>query len=106
MQSVAEFPTFTAQAAKLFSAEEKTEIINFLAFNPEVGDVIEGTGGVRKVRVPASGRGKRGGARVVYYYHSGATPLYVLLVYAKNVKSDLTKAQRNAIKALVQRLKP
>ena len=90
MQTVAETPTFTKQADKLFRDAEKKDIIDFLANNPEAGDVIAGTGGVRKVRVPASGRGKRGGARVIYYYYDASLPLFALAVYAKNVKSDLS----------------
>ena len=67
MQTVAETPTFSRQAEKLFSEDEKHELINFLAENPLAGDEIPGTGGVRKLRFAASGRGKRGGARVIYY---------------------------------------
>ncbi len=106
MQSVAETPLFMAQAAKLFSEEERVAIIIFLATNPEAGDVIQGTGGVRKVRVPASGRGKRGGARVIYYFHSAAIPLYALAVYAKNVKADLSSDEKKALAALARTLRP
>ena len=106
MQTVAETPLFIAQAEKLFSGEELAAIIDFLAFNPEAGDVIPGTGGIRKVRIAASGRGKRGGARVIYYYHSATIPLYALAVYAKNEKSDLTSGEKKALAGLVQRLKP
>lgn len=60
MQSVIEMSIFTAQADRLFTEEEKAAVIDFLAANPEAGDVIPGTGGVRKMRVPALGRGKRG----------------------------------------------
>jgi hypothetical protein len=65
MQTVAETPTFSRQAEKLFSEDEKHKLINFLAENPLAGDEIPGTGGVRKLRFAASGRGKRGGARVI-----------------------------------------
>ena len=57
MQTVVELPIFTRQAEKLFSAEDKEAVIDFLAFNPEAGDLIPGTGGVRKVRVPVKGKG-------------------------------------------------
>ena len=60
------------------------------------------TGGVRKIRWALGGKGKRGGARVIYYYHSERLPLFLLTAYAKNEKPNLTKAERNAIKRLVQ----
>ena len=67
--------------------------------------VIKGTGGVRKVRVALEGRGKSGGARVVYYFHSEAIPLYLLTVFAKNEKANISKAERNALARLVELLK-
>jgi mRNA-degrading endonuclease RelE of RelBE toxin-antitoxin system len=105
LQTVAETPTFTRQADKLFDEEERRAVIDFLAANPEAGDEIPGTGGVRKVRVAASGRGKRGGARVIYYYLDGSMPLYALLVYAKNVRTDMTPDQKRAVTALATALK-
>lgn len=105
MQTVAETPTFTRQAEKLLSAADKAEVIDFLAQNPEAGDMIPGTGGVRKVRAALKGRGKRGGARVIYYYHSDAIPLFALLIYAKNEKADMTPAEKKVIAGLVEALK-
>jgi mRNA-degrading endonuclease RelE of RelBE toxin-antitoxin system len=105
MQTVAETPTFTRQAEDLFDEDEKQELITFLSLNPLVGNVIAGTGGVRKVRFAASGRGKRGGARVIYYYLDEAMPLYALLVYAKNEKTDLTQDDKRAAATLVAALK-
>ena len=80
MQTVAETPIFSRQASKLFNEEQKRELIDFLATHPDAGDEIPGTGGVRKVRFAASGRGKRGGARVIYYYLDETIPIYALLV--------------------------
>jgi hypothetical protein len=105
MQTVAETPTFTRQAEKLFDADEKDELISFLAENPLAGDVIPDTGGVRKVRFAASGRGKRGGARVVYYFLDDSFPLYALLVYPKNEKANLTAEDKRAAAALVEAIK-
>jgi hypothetical protein len=105
MQTVAETPTFTRQAEKLFSEDEKQELITFLAENPLAGDEIPGTGGVRKARFAASGRGKRGGARVIYYYLDETVPLYALLVYAKNDRTDMTPDQRRAVAALADTIK-
>jgi hypothetical protein len=98
-------PTFTRQAEKLFSEEEKLELISFLAEQPLAGELIPDTGGVRKVRFAASGKGKRGGARVIYYFLDDSTPLYALLVYPKNEKANLTEAEKQAASALVEAIK-
>ena len=104
-QTVAETPTFTKQADKIFSNEAKRDVIDFLAANSKAGDIIPGTGGVRKVRVPTSGRGKRGGARVVHFYYDESTPLFALAVYAKSQKADMTTDEKRKVTALVQILK-
>ena len=105
MQTVAETPTFSRQADKIFGEAEKRELIAFLARNPLAGDEIPGTGGVRKLRFAAAGRGKRGGARVIYYFLDETMPIYALLAYAKAAKTDLTPDERRAVSALVTTLK-
>ena len=105
MHTVAETPIFSRQIDKLFSEDEKRELIVYLAENPLAGDEIPGTGGVRKVRFAASGRGKRGGARVIYYYLDETMPIYALLAYAKNAKDDMTPDEKRAVSALVVVLK-
>ena len=105
MQTVAETPTFTRQTEKLFTENEKQELIAFLAENPQAGDIIPDTGGVRKLRFAASGKGKRGGARVIYYFLDETVPLYALLAYPKNAKSDLTVDEKRAAAALVAAIK-
>lgn len=105
MQTVAETPIFTRQTEKLFSEDEKRELIDFMAENPLAGDEIPGTGGVRKLRFAASGRGKRGGARVIYYFLDETMPLYALLAYAKNAQDDMTPDEKRVVAALVVALK-
>ena len=105
VQTVVETPTFSRQAEKLFSDDEKHDLISFLAANPLAGDVIPDTGGLRKVRYSTSGRGKRGGARVIYYFLDESMPLYALLVYAKAEKADLTPDDKRAASALVHSIK-
>ena len=100
LQTVAETPTFARQASKLFSEEERSELIASLAENPLAGDRIPGTGGVRKLRFASYGRGKRGGVRVIYYFLDYATPIYALLVYGKAAKVDLTHKEKQAVSAL------
>ena len=105
MQTIAETPTFTRQANKLFSDDERRELIDYLAENPMAGDEIPGTGGVRKLRFAASGRGKRGGARVIYFYGGDQIPVYALLAYGKSARTDLSPAERRAVTAIVTAIK-
>ena len=105
MQTVAETPTFSRQADKLFSEDERRELVDHLARNPMVGNEIPGTGGVRKLRFGASGRGKRGGARVIYFHGGERTPVYALLAYPKSAKTDLSPAERRAVAALAEAIK-
>jgi len=93
------------QAAKAFSEIELDQVLDMIARNPECGDLIPGTGGVRKVRVAASGRGKRGGGRVIYFWFDEGNPIYLLFAYPKNQRDDLSAAQRNALKREIATLK-
>jgi len=102
--TVIETPSFLRDAAAALTDEERTEAISFLAANPEAGDIMPDTGGGRELRWRAQGRGKRGGVRVIYYYHNESVPLFLLNVFAKNEKANLTKAERNEMKALLPRL--
>ena len=98
--TVVETPFFIRKSAALLDEEERWDLIGFLAASPEAGDLISGAGGVRKVRWATRGRGKRGGVRVIYYYHNQAVPLFLLTAYAKNQKANLTTAERNDFKKL------
>lgn len=99
--TVVETPFFLRKAAGLLKEEERSRVIAFVGANPEAGDVIQETGGVRKLRWSVQGRGKRGGVRVIYYFHSEVLPIFLLTVYAKNQKSNLTKAERHEFKKLL-----
>ena len=105
MQTVAETSLFVKQAAALFSEEERKDLIDFLATSPHVGDEIPGAGGVRKLRFSAKGKGKRGGARVIYYWYSDNAPIYALLVYGKNEKTDLKPDEAKAVAAFAKAIK-
>jgi hypothetical protein len=95
--TVVETETFLASATRLGIGEtERTALIVYLAGNPRVGAVVPGTGGLRKLRWALPGRGKSGGARVIYYYQNESIPLYVLDIYAKNQKTNLSAAEKKA----------
>src|ERR1035438_6296476 len=100
--AVVETETFLASAARLGIGEtQRSALIIYLAVNPEVGVVVPETGGVRKLRWALPGRGKSGGARVIYYYHNQSIPLYALDIYAKNQKANLSAAERKAARKTV-----
>lgn len=103
--TIAETPEFVRRVARLLSHEEQTALLEYLAANPRAGDLIPGTGGVRKLRWARGGRGKSAGARVIYYFHSDTMPLYLLDIYGKNEKSDLTTAERSELAGVVRMLK-
>lgn len=102
--TVLETPGFLREAAKALTEEERTELIAYLATSPQAGDVVQETGGARKLRWKGQGRGKRGGVRVIYYYHGEGLPLFLLNVFAKNEKVNLTKAERIEMRKLLPRL--
>lgn len=97
--------TFDRDVRRFLSEDELADLIDFLAENPTSGDVIPGTGGIRKLRWGAQGKGKRGGARIIHFYHNGEMPLFLLAVYAKNTKLDLTAAEKRALTKLTAALK-
>jgi hypothetical protein len=99
--TVVETHRFLTDAKPLLSDSERADLVAFIGANPEAGQIIPETGGVRKLRWGLSGRGKRGGARVIYYFHSQLLPVFLLAAYAKNEKANLTKAGRNAMRQLV-----
>lgn len=102
--TVVELPRFSLRTRKLFDEDERQELTTFLAYNPEAGDIVAGTGGVRKVRWALPGRGKSGGARVIYYYHDERIPLFLITAYAKNEQTNLSLAERNGYKQLANEL--
>ena len=94
-----ELPIFVRCAAALFSDEDLAELQNTLLENPAAGDLIPGGRGLRKLRIPLPGRGKRGGARVIYYFWVGKEQCYLVYAYAKSEASDLTREQLRRLAA-------
>jgi hypothetical protein len=83
--------------------ETMAQIVDAIAETPDLGDLIVGAGGARKFRWAAKGKGKRGGARVISYY-PGAEKVFLIDVYAKNDRADLTPAERNVLRKLIAEL--
>jgi hypothetical protein len=103
--TVAETQLFIRQAASVWTDAERNAFVDFIAANPEEGDVIPGTGGVRKLRWGRQGSGKRGGCRIVYFYHDDAMPLYLLMVYAKAQQEDLSPDEKRRVQSLAVALR-
>jgi RelE toxin of RelE / RelB toxin-antitoxin system len=103
--TVVETPQFVRQADGAWTDEERQEFVDFIARNPEAGDVIPETGGVRKVRWRRAGMGKRGGTRVIYFYHNPTTPLFLLMVYAKAVREDVAPEAKRVLAEFAARIK-
>ena len=97
MQTIVELPEFLRKAQDLLLNEEKTSLINYLAVHPQSGDLMRGTGGIRKLRWAAQGKGKSGGVRVIYYYHNETMPLFLLTVFGKGEKANLSDSECNEL---------
>ncbi len=104
MQTIAEMPEFIRRAEPLLSYEERHDLISHLAMFPKAGVIMSGAGGIRKLRWGRQGMGKSGGVRVIYYFHNEQMPLYLLTVFGKSEKANLSKAERNELAKLVRLL--
>ena len=103
--TVVELPTFLSEVGSILSNTEKDELINYIAQNPEKGDEIQRTGGLRKLRWAAKGKGKRGGARVIYYFYNYSEPVFLLYAYGKGKQEDLAPAQEKTLSKMCALLK-
>jgi DNA-binding transcriptional regulator YiaG len=102
--TVVETETFLERAKTILTESDRAGLVHYLASNPEAGQLIPGTGGARKIRWALPGRGKRGGARTIYYYHNESIPLFILDIYTKNQKSDLSEADKHSLKWILSQI--
>src|SRR5882762_9987419 len=100
MHTVVETPQYIKASESIFSEAERTDIVNMVATDPECGEVMQGTGGFRKVRVGRGGMGKRGGGRLIYILRNESFPIFLVSVYAKNEKDNLSHRERNQLASL------
>ncbi len=98
MQTLVPIGTFEGKARRLLGQSGFDDMLELLSRRPKAGRVIQGTGGLRKLRFARPSRGKSGGTRVIYYYHNEDKPILLLLIYAKAAQENLTDAQKAHLK--------
>ena len=103
--TVLQLPKFKAEATGLMGVDGIDAVAVYLIDHPDAGDVVPGSGGVRKLRWAAKSKGKRGGARIIYLYVMIAARIYLLRCYAKNVRTDLTADEKKELRQIAAHLK-
>lgn len=93
---------FSKQVYQLLTDDEYAMFQGYMVANPKAGEVIQGTGGLRKVRWAAGGGGKRGGVRIIYFHVSAQSQIRLLLIYKKGVQDDLTADQKKALRGVIE----
>jgi hypothetical protein len=102
-QTVVETPEYIRQANSCMDETSRENFISYIAQNPLDGNLITETGGARKIRWTSnSHQGKRGGARIIYYYHSQNMPIFLFTAYAKNERANLTKEEKKILKTVIK----
>ena len=102
--TVAETEPFQRKVGRLLSEDEQSELIAYLSMNPNAGVLIQGAGGIRKLRWARSGSGKSGGVRVIYYFHNEELPLYLLALFGKNEKANISMEEKRLLSKAVKEL--
>ena len=99
---IIETPTFTKRVIEILSEDEYRLFQIKLIDDPEAGNIIKGSGGIRKIRWSVSGRGKRGGSRILYYWYNKQGVILMLFIFKKNESDNLTKTQLKVLKTIVE----
>jgi len=102
MITVVELPEFVRRAKRLLSEDELRKLINHLAANPTAGVRMQGTGGIRKLRWKREGTGKSSGVRVIHFFFNEKFPLFLLTIFGKSEKANLSRAERNELAKLTR----
>lgn len=103
--TVVEVDPFPRRAAAVWTDDERLAFIDHIARHPLAGDEIPDTGGVRKLRWSRLGMGKRGGVRVIYFFYNEGAPIYLITVYAKSVREDLTPQEKQMARRFAEAIK-
>jgi hypothetical protein len=105
VHTVIETPAFLASAKDIgVTAEEREAIVTLFASSPDIGDLMPGSGGARKVRIAGRGKGKRGGYRVISFFAAEDIPVFLLGIYAKGSKADLGQSEKAELRGILTRL--
>jgi len=104
LQTIVETPEFLSGAKRVLTEAERTALVDFLAENPMAGDVMQGTGGARKLRWAAKGKGKSGGARAITFYAGSDMPVFLMTIFGKGEKANISKAERNELRDVLASL--
>jgi len=99
--TIVELPEYIRRAERLLDEEERNSLIYFLSTHPKAGVLLQGTGGIRKLRWARKGKGKSGGVRVIYFFYNEDMPLFMLTIFGKGEKENLGKSERNELGKLV-----
>jgi len=104
--TIVELPEYIKRAEKILSKDERDELLYYLASNPKAGTLMQGTGGVRKLRLASKGKckGKSGGSRVIYFFYNDTIPLFLLTIFGKSEKTNINKTERNELAKLIKEL--
>lgn len=102
--AIVETPEFLSRARRLLTEAERAALVDYLAANPTAGVLLSGTGGARKLRWAAKGKGKSGGVRAITYFGGGDIPVFLLSVFGKSDKANISPAERNNLKAILSKL--
>jgi len=105
MLTVVETPGYLRRAEHLLDVRQRAGIVDMVAASPSIGDLIPGTGGLRKVRIALQGRGKRGGARLITFFHDPAMPVFLITIYGKNEQDDLTDDEKRQARLLTDAIR-
>ncbi len=102
--TIVELPEFHKRVKKTFTKEEFDELLYFLSNNPKSGDLIQGSGGIRKLRWGAKGKGKSGGSRIIYFHYNKDIPLFLLTLFTKNEKINLSNSEKKVLAKMTKTL--
>ena len=100
--TIVELPEYIKKAERLLSEDERNSLILYLSTHPRAGNLLQGTGGIRKIRWSRKGMGKSGGVRVIYFFYNEKMPLFMLTVFGKGEKNNLSMEERNELGKLAK----